>query len=159
VSVDHIILAYDPGLDRSLLGTDGVPEEWRDRQEMTLQFAREFLALHGGTLPFRPMGAAQGWSPRSYARCVEKVQGMGYRLIGLGGMVPKKTPEILQVLQAVAEVRHPETRLHLFGIARPEHALAFRDYGVTSIDSTSPLRQSFKDDRDNYYAPARTYSA
>ncbi len=30
---------------------------------------------------------------------------------------------------------------------------------VTSFDSTSPLRQAFKDERDNYYTLDRTYSA
>jgi hypothetical protein len=29
----------------------------------------------------------------------------------------------------------------------------FAEYGVTSFDSTSPLRQAFKDDTDNYYTP------
>ena len=31
--------------------------------------------------------------------------------------------------------------------------------GVASFDSTSPLRQAFKDDKDNYYTPERTYCA
>jgi hypothetical protein len=35
----------------------------------------------------------------------------------------------------------------------------FRGYGVTSFDSTSPLKQAFRDDRDNYYTPDRTYIA
>ncbi len=30
---------------------------------------------------------------------------------------------------------------------------------MVSFDSTSPLRQAFKDDKDNYYTPDRTYSA
>jgi hypothetical protein len=35
----------------------------------------------------------------------------------------------------------------------------FRKFGVASFDSTSPLRQAFKDDRDNYYTMPRTYLA
>ncbi|MGL4555524.1 MAG: tRNA-guanine transglycosylase DpdA [Gemmataceae bacterium] len=160
VSIDHIILAYAPQMDEALPGIDAVPDDWRTRQRITLEMARDFLARHAASrLRFTPIGAAQGWSPRSYADSVKQLQRMGYRRVGLGGMVPLKTVEIIQALEAVAAVRHPETQLHLFGISRPEHALAFREYGVTSIDSTSPLRQSFKDDRDNYYAPARTYTA
>jgi hypothetical protein len=160
VSIDHIILAHAPEMDHSLPGVDLVPEEWRDRQAITLQLAQEFIDRHRrGGLGFEPVGAAQGWSPRSYARCVEKLQDMGYRRIGMGGMVPLKTQEILECLEGVAAVRRPETQLHLFGISRPEHSLAFGDFGVTSIDSTSPLRQSFKDDRDNYYTRRRTYTA
>ena len=31
--------------------------------------------------------------------------------------------------------------------------------GVTSFDSTSPLRQAFKDDKDNYYTRERNFTA
>ena len=42
-------------------------------------------------------------------------------------------------------------RLHLLGVTRCEQIPEFASYGVTSFDSTSPFRQAFKDDRDNYY--------
>jgi hypothetical protein len=84
---------------------------------------------------------------------------MGYRYIALGGMVPLKTPEILSSLRAVDDVRLPDTRLHLLGISRTESVNEFQRFGVVSIDSTSPFRQAFKDDKDNYYAPRRTYVA
>jgi hypothetical protein len=35
----------------------------------------------------------------------------------------------------------------------------FASLGVTSFDSTSAFRQAFKDDRDNYHTPDRTYTA
>ena len=53
----------------------------------------------------------------------------------------------------------PETRLHLLGITRTELVESYERYGVVSFDSTSPFRQAFKDDRDNYYAPERKYLA
>jgi hypothetical protein len=160
VSVDHIILAYQPDCDRGLPGIDLVPPEWRRRQEITLELAARFLGRHrAGRCRFRPVGVAQGWSPASYARSVGDLQKMGYRLIGLGGMVPLKTDEILACLEAADAVRRPETRFHLFGVTRPLHLGRFRAYGVASCDSTSPLRQAFKDDRDNYYTPKRTYPA
>lgn len=49
--------------------------------------------------------------------------------------------------------------MHLLGLNRLDHAAEFRRYAVTSFDSTSPLTQAFKDDRDNYYTPDRTYTA
>ena len=67
-------------------------------------------------------------------------------------MVPLKTPEIEACLQAIEDVRHPETRFHLLGITRTELVKHYERYGVTSFDSTSPFRQAFKDDRDNYYS-------
>jgi hypothetical protein len=160
VSVDHVILGYDARLDAGLFGADAVPDDWMKRQEITITLGAEFLRkVRSGRYTFEPVGAAQGWSPKSYAFCVAELQKMGYRRIALGGMVALKSAEVLEVLAGVATVRHSETELHLLGLNRMDHVAAFRGYGVTSIDSTSPLTQAFKDDRDNYYAPARTYSA
>jgi hypothetical protein len=44
-------------------------------------------------------------------------------------------------------------------VTRTDSVNEFGRFGVTSFDSTSPFRQSFKDDRDNYHAPDRTYVA
>src|SRR5262249_13606296 len=140
VSVDHVILAYQPDLDEVLPGIDAVPPAWRKRQEITLALADEFLKRHAARCcRFTPVGVAQGWSPRSYASCVAQLQRMGYQRIALGGMVALKTPELLACLQAVAEVRRPETQFHLFGVTRCDAVPQFQRYGVTSFDSTSPL--------------------
>ncbi len=160
VSVDHIILAFQPELDNCIPGLDVVPEDWRDRQDITLDLAEEFLERHGTRkCRFHPVGVAQGWSPRSYAVCVDRLQKMGYSYIGLGGMVALKSKDILACLNAISDVRHPETRLHLFGVTRCEHINAFSAYGVVSFDSTSPLRQAFKHDRENYYTAEKLYAA
>ena len=159
-SVDHVVLQYSPAWDRALPGIDPVPPACRDRQEITLELAKTFFDISGaGKYRFRPLGVAQGWSPASYAYAVSSLQKIGYRHIALGGLVPLKSPEILEVLNAVSAVRHPESRLHLFGVTRLEHVRRFAGLGVTSFDSTSPLRQAFKEDRDNYYGKSRTYVA
>ena len=160
VSIDHIILAYQPEIDNGLFGAENIPEDWQKRQQITLELAAQFLVRHSERrCRFQPVGAAQGWSPRSYAFCVAELQKMGYHKIGLGGMVPLKSHDIVAVLEAVSEVRDPETDLHLFGVTRLDHLEAFATHGVTSFDSTSPLRQAFKDDKDNYYAKNQTYTA
>lgn len=159
-SVDHVVLGYNQDFDRCLSGMDPVPAEWRKRQEITLELASEFLRRHGARhCRFEPLGVAQGWSPGSYAKAVGQLQAMGYRRIALGGMVPLKTPEVLACLEASSIVRRSETQFHLFGLTRCECATRFRAYGVSSFDSTSPLKQAFMDDRDNYYTPLRTYIA
>ena len=84
---------------------------------------------------------------------------MGYTRIALGGLVPLKTVEIAQVVQAVAVIRRPGVEFHLLGVTRLQRLSEFEECGVTSFDSTSPLRQAFKDDRDNYYTANRTYPA
>src|SRR5439155_8563954 len=74
-------------------------------------------------------------------------------------MVPLKTAEILSCLRRVGEVLRPGSRLHLLGVTRLDRIQEFSDLGVVSFDSTSPLRQAVKDDKDNYYTPERTYCA
>lgn len=157
VSIDHVILDYDADLDRL---PENVPQDHKERQLITLDLAEKFLIHHKRMgEPFIAMGAAQGWSPQSYAHCVDELQRMGYAYIGLGGMVPLKTPDILEALRAIDKVRLKTTRLHLFGVTRVKEVLKFKDLGVASFDSTSPLRQAFKDDKDNYYTLDGTYTA
>jgi hypothetical protein len=84
---------------------------------------------------------------------------MGYRRIGLGGMVPLKTPDILACLKAIDDVRKPATELHLLGITRVESMETFAEHGVTSFDSTSAFRQAFMDDRKNYHTFEEAYVA
>jgi hypothetical protein len=160
ISVDHVILGYQAN-DGLLPGTEApIPEAWRDRQALTLELADEFLRrCDARGCSFTPIGVAQGWSPESYATAVVHLQRMGYQRLAIGGMVPLKTPEILRCLAAIDDVRSPRTQLHLLGVTRCEQVEAFTRYGVTSFDSTSPFRQAFKDDRDNYYTIGRTYVA
>jgi hypothetical protein len=158
-SVDHVIVEYKPQWETDLFGSN-VPEDVRRRQELTLQLASEFFATHKrNKLAFTPIGVAQGWSPVSYARSFAELQKIGYRYIALGGMVPLKTHDILSCLKAVSEVRRPETKIHLLGVTRFAHLPTFEKLGVYSIDSTSPLRQAFMDDKDNYHTLERTYTA
>jgi len=156
ISLDHVILGYRNGA----LKNDELPPEWPKRFQITLEKAEEFLHRHRqDRLPFVPVGAAQGWSAESYRDAVESLQKMGYDYVALGGMVPLKTHEILESLEAIREVRRPGTKLHLLGISRLENLDAFESAGVYSFDSTSPLKRAFMDDRDNYHTPARTYTA
>ena len=159
LSLDHVILGYlGPDADRR--GAEPPPQEWVDRQQLTLELAAEFRRRHRARrCDFDPVGVAQGWSPKSFAKAVRELQRIGYRRIALGGMVPLKTHEILECLKAVSAARKPETEFHLLGVTRCEQVSAFGAYGVTSFDSTSPFRQAFKDDRDNYYTLDGTFTA
>ena len=158
ISVDHVILGYDPAADRDPHHPQAA--DWRSRQALTLELAAQFRAnCRARKVGFQALGVAQGWSPASYAVAVRALQKMGYRRIALGGMVPLKTPEVLACLKRIDKVRRSDTQLHLLGITRCDHIDLFADCGVTSFDSTSPFRQSFKDDTDNYYVLNRTYTA
>ncbi len=159
LSVDHVILHYDAKLD-GLLGSEFVPSAVQDRQSITLELADEFMRRHRARkCRFAPMGVAQGWSPESYALAVSALQRIGYKRIAFGGMVPLKTADIRAVVERASAVRGPSTQFHLLGITRIEHVQEFARYGVTSFDTTSPLRRAFKDDKENYFTPDRSYTA
>lgn len=156
IAVDHVIFQYEPGTSRD----DPRAAEWVRRQDITLELADEFWKrCDARGVGFTPVGVAQGWSPQSYADAIVTLQRIGYTRIALGGMVPLKTHEILACLRAIDEVREPATQLHLLGVSRVDDVPTFAGHGVTSFDSTSPFRQAFKDDRDNYYTPTRTHVA
>lgn len=156
ISVDHVIFQYEPDIGRGELRA----AEWVRRQDITLELAAQFRRrCRTRNVDFVPVGVSQGWSPDSYTDAVVQLQKIGYRRIALGGMVPLKTHEILACLRAVDDVRRGDTQLHLLGISRCDDIPAFARHGVTSFDSTSPFRQAFKDDRDNYYTHDGTYVA
>lgn len=158
ISMDHVVFGYDLSADHD--PAHPLRPEWQRRRELTIELAAEFRTrARARKVRFQAVGVAHGWSPTSYADAVQALQRIGYTRIALGGMVPLKTPEILACLQAVSAIRRPRTQLHLLGISRCENVDAFAAAGVTSFDSTSPFRQSFKDDTDNYYALDRTYTA
>ena len=160
VSVDHVILGYRSPSDPLLLTDNAELAAWRHRQEITLRLAKEFLSVHvKRRCRFVPVGVAQGWSPASYAESVEELQKMGYDHVAIGGLVPLKSHEILEVLSAIAPNLRGGVKMHLFGVTRCDHVRRFKGFGATSFDSTSPFRQAFKDDKDNYHTPTRPYTA
>ncbi len=157
ISLDHVILGFEL---HAPLSDDLLPPEWPRRRELTLRLAADFLRRHNERrCLFEPVGVAQGWNPASYAASVQELQSIGYERIAIGGLVAQKTHEILAVLEAIGDVRDSDTRLHLLGVTRTEQVGSFQAYGVTSFDSTSPFRQAFKDERDNFYGNQRTWVA
>ena len=156
ISMDHIVLAYLSAAQKKK-GKTADPE-WQRRQELTIEIAAEFLKASKGC-KFIPLGVAHGWSPESYSDSVKALQKIGFTRIAMGGMVPLRTNDILEVVSTVNKIRKPSTQLHLLGVTRPKSMPEFASYGVTSFDSTSPFRQSFMDDKDNYYVVDSTYVA
>ncbi|MCC7066703.1 MAG: hypothetical protein IT456_28165 [Planctomycetes bacterium] len=151
-SIDHIIADFRPYWDEHGLFGDGVPEGVRYRYDLTLRLAEEFItACRDRIVSFVPVGVAQGWSPRSYVAAVQRLYQLGYRYIALGGLVPLKTTQLLEVVRAVMTSVKPDVKIHLLGVIRWEHLDELVRLGVASFDSTSPLRQAFLDSKSNYY--------
>lgn len=155
VSTDHVVFGFTQDPAR-----DDVDPEWESRRRLTVRLAEEFISLcRERRSTVEPVGAAQGWSPETYAESVRALQDLGYQRIALGGMVPLRTGQILASLTKVADVLKSETQLHLLGITRVESMDNFADLGVTSFDSTSAFRQAFMDDRKNFHTADRAYVA
>ncbi|MFW0793295.1 tRNA-guanine transglycosylase DpdA [Gordonia sp. CPCC 205515] len=153
VSIDHVILGY-------LKHGQPISDDWYRRQQTTLECAQKYLdETQSRNSTVEPVGAAQGWDPISYSESVAELQKMGYKRIALGGMIALKTPDILDCLEAIDDIRADDVGLHLLGISRIENFDDFRSHGVTSFDSTSAFRQAFMDDRDNYHTVDTTYAA
>jgi hypothetical protein len=147
VSLDHLVVA-------------ATESEKKERYELTIENAAEFLKKHRkARLPWTPVGAVQGWDPRSYAAAAKKHVAIGYRYIGLGGLVRTKTREIIEILQAVHEVIPPSVRVHLFGLARLAGLPAFFKLGVSSVDSASYLRQAWMRTTTSYLMPNESFAA
>lgn len=163
ISLDHVVMEYDESLDRedptqaSLPGVKSKHSRIREgamyRQALSLSNAAEFREkVLGRRTPFEPLGAAHGWSPASYRHAARQLVKMGYEYIAIGGLVPRKNPEIEAILRAVRPETLGHARLHLLGVVRPELYGLMRESGVVSFDSSSPIWQAFKDAKDNYYS-------
>ena len=148
VSPDHVIFGCD-------LQNPDASDQSKDtlyRYEITLDNARTFrkLVQDQGDY-FEPMGAVQGWSPKSMAEAAASLVKMGYKYLAIGGLVPLRVDAIKQVLQAIRDKIGPDPMMHLLGFAKADHIGEFTGYGITSFDSTSPLIRAFKDEKSNYY--------
>jgi Queuine tRNA-ribosyltransferase len=138
VSIDHLIVT-------------ATESEKKTRYELTIDNAAEFLKKHRkAKLPWTPIGAVQGWDPKSYAVAAKKCVAMGYEYIGLGGLVRSSTKDILEVLHHVHQVVPANVNVHLFGLARLASMRVFADLGVRSVDSASLLRRAWMGTGQNY---------
>lgn len=145
---DHLIFDFDA----SNPGREAVSDGVRRRYDITLANAEEFLLLtRAEGMPFEPIGVVQGWSPQSMAQAALALERMGYGYLALGGLAKSRSPEIHLVLQAVRAALRPSTKIHLLGFAKADDIHQFTRYGITSLDTTSPLLRAFKDAKRNYY--------
>lgn len=84
------------------------------------------------------------------AEAARRLVAMGYDYLAIGGMVPLKVPQIKQVLRAVRDAA-PDVGMHVLGFAKADNIHEFREFGIDSFDTTSPLLRAFKDAKANYY--------
>ncbi|MCW1886728.1 tRNA-guanine transglycosylase DpdA [Luteolibacter flavescens] len=147
VSVDHLIVS-------------ATEKQKRFRYDLTIENAADFFREHKKAgLKWQPIGAVQGWDPVSYAKAAEKYVKMGYRYLGLGGLVRSTTTDILNIVLKVRERIPKDVSIHLFGIARLDWMDTFAKAGVQSVDSASYLRQAWMRLHQSYASMDGPYAA
>lgn len=145
VALDHLIFPTMPDAERTR------------RLKITLDNAQEFLDQRTA-LNYRviPVGIAQGWDAASRRDAIQRLLDMGYDHLAIGGMARSSNQDIretLQVIYPVLQEKDQVKMLHLFGVARLSLVPDLMHYGVTSADSSSPIRRAFLGTgEDNYWS-------
>jgi hypothetical protein len=120
------------------------------RVNITLRNAKEFIDIHKERkYNFIPIGVAQGYNKRSYVNSVKELVSMGYNYIGIGALVRYSSKDILSILSEI-KPELEDTRIHLFGVLRPNYMKSFEEKSVVSFDSTSYLRKAWLRSGQNY---------
>lgn len=146
-------------------GKKVIPDaEQRRRVKITQRNAEDFIRLHkrkGCT--FIPVGVIQGLTAEDYARQVPTYMEMGYRHLAIGGLVPRRDAEILEIMRAVSKAlpaRKSKPWIHLLGVFRPLIQKDLRQLGVTSFDSATYFRKAWLRSGQNYLgADGKWYAA
>ncbi|WP_020602249.1 tRNA-guanine transglycosylase DpdA [Spirosoma spitsbergense] len=145
-------LDFDLGVSLDHLIVSGTMETAKERYQLTIQNAEDFLVEHRKRdLQWRPIGAVQGWDPKSYSAAAEQYVKMGYDYIALGGLIRTSTQNIVKIVEEVTKVVPRKVDIHLFGLARLSAMRTFSKLGVTSVDSASHLRRAWLGSNDNYW--------
>ncbi|MEC4818369.1 MAG: hypothetical protein SAK29_34625, partial [Scytonema sp. PMC 1069.18] len=119
-----------------------IGENIRERQEYNLNQAEIFIQLAQSRLPDRiPLATIHGQSLCDRLEVAKYLLGLGYRHLGIGGLVPQAKEystnlyiikEILQVVRSHSSCTH----LHIFGLCSPQYAKAFLQMGLSFDGST-----------------------
>ena len=78
-------LGFDYGVSVDHLIVTATESQKKFRYELTIHNAEEFLRAHRKAgLKWEPIGAVQGWDPKSYAEAAKKYAKMGYQVYRIG---------------------------------------------------------------------------
>ncbi|WP_457680671.1 tRNA-guanine transglycosylase DpdA, partial [Thermovibrio sp.] len=125
-------------------------KELEERRELSLKNAWEFLKV-SRELSFTPVGAAQGYSVETYLESVKELVKMGYTFIALGGLVPRPTSFIKELLKRLySKVDLKRVKIHLLGVLRSELLPLMKELGIYSFDSASYYRKAWLKAKENY---------
>lgn len=153
-SVDHLIFEFE----RDLKGMESLPDadasaRVKERFDITLENADAFYKECTSLSNFTPLGVVQGWSPGSMAEAARRLVSMGYDYLAIGGMVPLSAESIKTALLSIRDLIPSYVKLHILGFGKINQIDEFTDFGIASIDTTSPMLRAFKDRTQNFFMP------
>ena len=129
-------------------------EEKEKRRQISLENANRFLKyVRESSLSFTPVGAAQGYNVETFVDSVNQLIDMGYSYIAIGGLARYRTPQVITIVEAIAEAvrqRSANVKIHLLGVLRIELLQRFRELGIASFDSASFMRKAWLRSQTNY---------
>lgn len=157
VSLDHVVIGYSDPQSKKPISSEVIANH-RERVELSLHNAEVFLGQKKH-YSFVPYGVAQGWDKSSYINSVKALKDMGYEHITIGGIVTLNSKQICELLDDIHTQAPGNYGLHLLGIGREEIIPHLAKRNVISIDSTTPLKQSFLNEKRNYRLNGETYCA
>jgi len=158
---------YGVSIDHLVVGPFRRDEEIRNRRyQLTLTMAEEFITKYRTNkeskgYSFHPIGIVQGWDPESFRKAVQHLIDLGYDYIALGGLAREQSERIYAILKEIAPIiPNASFRMHLFGVARDMRTMrSFHKLGVTSFDSSSPLRRAWLGTGHNFHTIEKHYTA
>lgn len=153
---DSLGIDYGVSVDHLVVGPFKKDEAIRQfRYDLTLKLAEEFITEYRkGAHKFHPIGIIQGWDPESFRKAAEHLIKLGYDYIAIGGLARETSGNIYEILKEISPIiPNKDFRVHLFGVARDMRTMkSFHKLGVTSFDSSSPLRRAWLGTGHNYHS-------
>jgi tRNA-guanine family transglycosylase len=120
--------------------------QMNERIEITIENAEKFYDLflkNADRLKgVEPLSVIQGYDIESARYCALKLRDIGFNRFGIGSVARLSRIKRNEILARVAEIRRIVKNLHVFGVTSVRIMKEFQRIGVSSIDSSTPIKEA-----------------
>jgi len=127
IAPDHII---HPSLSKSFC--------MESRRKFNAESAEEFLEL-SASYDFTPMAVSHGLDLWERVATAQRLYRMGYRYIGVGGLVPDACnfAYCCTTVRTIKRALPADAKIHVFGLNSPKYGFIWSDLDIESYDGSS----------------------